>query len=87
MPPTTVGSKGYTTDVLAYEWIHAELPHRIEFVAELTQPPTWFSKRAAAKVDYRATLLLPNNSLIEDEITQIKSVFSFKDFIGSDLRY
>lgn len=49
-----IGPEGQNVDVIAHEWLHAEIQQRVGFFRLLTEVPTWFDEGAALTVDYRA---------------------------------
>jgi len=74
-----IGPKGMNVDVIAHEWTHAELFHRIGFVARELHVPVWFDEGLAMQVDHRSDydqealvvyqssleLVLPDRSLLD----------------------
>jgi uncharacterized protein YccT (UPF0319 family) len=48
-----VGPKGQNVDVVAHELMHAEIHHRVGYLAYFLQIPTWFHEGVAMQVDYR----------------------------------
>lgn len=48
-----VGPKGQNVDVVAHELMHAEIHHRVGYLAYFFQIPTWFNEGVAMQVDYR----------------------------------
>jgi hypothetical protein len=53
-----VGPKGQNVDVVAHELMHAEIHHRVGYLAYFLQIPTWFDEGVAMQVDYRSRYLL-----------------------------
>jgi len=49
-----VGPKGQNVDVVAHELMHAEIHHRVGYLAYFLQIPTWFNEGVAMQVDYRS---------------------------------
>ena len=49
-----VGPKGQNVDVVAHELMHAEIHHRVGYLAYFFQIPTWFNEGVAMQVDYRS---------------------------------
>ncbi len=49
-----IGPKGQNVDVVAHELMHAEIHHRVGYLAYFLQIPTWFDEGVAMQVDYRS---------------------------------
>ena len=75
-----IGPKGHNTDVIAHEWLHAEIQHRIGLFRFIKEIPVWFDEGAALTLDYRAPYLPENIDVGDAEIlavTQLKDGNSF----------
>lgn len=82
-----LGPKGINTDVIAHEYVHAEVRSRTNFFVEMTQLPAWFIEGTGIKVDYREPFLLENIQVTESDIAKIKAVFFLSDFPNTNIKY
>ncbi len=81
-----VGPKGLNVDVVAHEWLHAEIQQRVGFFRFLTEIPVWFDEGAALTVDYRAPFLPENIVLTDAEVQAVKLLVRGSDFFANDIR-
>lgn len=81
-----LGPRGQNVDVIAHEWLHAEIMHRVGFVRFLTEIPVWFDEGAALTVDYRAPFLPENIHLSEPDIQAVQRLSRGSDFFSGDVR-
>lgn len=58
--------EGINQDVMAHEWVHAELAERVGVVARTYRLPTWFDEGLAMQVDERE----PYNHIALDDLRQ-----------------
>ncbi|WP_019677204.1 hypothetical protein [Arsukibacterium perlucidum] len=70
-----VGPKGQNVDVMAHEFVHAEIYARLGWVAWVLEMPRWFEEGVALLVDFREPFLPQNISLEDSEITAVKTIF------------
>ncbi|RUO69604.1 hypothetical protein [Idiomarina ramblicola] len=82
-----LGPKGLNTDVIAHEFVHAEVRYRTGPLVELTQLPAWFIEGTGIKVDYRRPFLLENIEITEEELAKVKSIFFLSDFPNTSVKY
>ncbi|MCO7189066.1 MULTISPECIES: hypothetical protein [unclassified Pseudoalteromonas] len=82
-----LGPKGLNTDVVAHELVHAEVRHRTNLMAELTQIPAWFIEGTGIRVDHRVPFLLENIDVTNEDVSKIKSVFYLRDFPNTHVKY
>uniref|UniRef100_A0A486XG34 Uncharacterized protein n=1 Tax=Rheinheimera sp. BAL341 TaxID=1708203 RepID=A0A486XG34_9GAMM len=77
-----IGPNGHNSDVIAHEWLHAEIQHRVGFLRFLEQIPVWFDEGAALTVDYRAPFLPKNIRLTEADIAAVKQLTTGRRFFA-----
>ena len=53
-----LGPEGQNIDVIAHEYMHAEVHHRVGWLNYLLKVPTWFMEGLATLVDFRKPYLL-----------------------------
>lgn len=80
-----LGPEGENIDVLAHEWLHAEIQQRVGFWRFLRGIPVWFDEGAALTVDYREPLLPENITLSEDRVSQVRNLVSGEDFFSGNV--
>ena len=77
-----VGPKGQNVDVVAHELMHAEIHHRVGYLAYFFQIPTWFNEGVAMQVDYRARYSLsPQDS---QNTAYVRDLTASSNFYESD---
>ena len=81
-----IGPKGQNVDVVAHEWLHAEIQQRVGFIRLLQEIPVWFDEGAALTVDHRAPFVPDNIELTEAEIAEVIRRSSAKAFFSGDIR-
>lgn len=81
-----IGPQGQNVDVLAHEWLHAEIQHRAGFARLLKEVPVWFDEGAALTLDYRAPFLLENIDLRPADVERVKGLASGKAFFAGNIR-
>ena len=81
-----IGPQGQNTDVMAHEWLHAEIQHRVGFLRLLTEIPVWFDEGAALTLDYREPFLPENINLADTEIAAVKKLKSGRSFFSNNIR-
>ncbi|MDN3545384.1 MAG: hypothetical protein ACK4S6_01725 [Roseateles asaccharophilus] len=81
-----IGPKGLNVDVIAHEWLHAEIQQRVGYLRHLMEIPVWFDEGAALTVDYRPPFLPQNISLSAIEVQDVKSLRSGSAFFSGDVR-
>lgn len=60
-----VGHNGENTDVIAHEFMHAELFERVGYWRRFVAVPTWFDEGVAMQVDQRSAYALPNDARVD----------------------
>lgn len=81
-----VGPKGQNVDVIAHEWLHAEMQHRVGFWRFLREIPVWFDEGVALTLDYREPFLPENIHLTEDEVNSVRRLTTGRDFFSGNIR-
>ena len=81
-----IGHKGQNVDVVAHEWLHAEIQHRVGFFRFLKEIPVWFDEGAALTLDYRNPFLPENINLLAEDVTSVKNLKSGKSFFSNNIR-
>ncbi|MCU7988797.1 MULTISPECIES: hypothetical protein [unclassified Shewanella] len=81
-----IGPKGQNVDVIAHEWLHAEIQHRVGFFRFLKEIPVWFDEGAALTLDYRKPFLPENINLFAEDVTSVKNLKSGKSFFSNNIR-
>ncbi len=71
-----VGHNGENTDVIAHEFMHAELFERVGYWRRFVEVPTWFDEGVAMQVDHRSAYALPNESRV-DAVRQLDTAGRF----------
>jgi hypothetical protein len=80
-----IGPQGQNVDVLAHEWLHAEIQHRVGFWRFLFEVPVWFDEGAALTLDYREPFLPGNINLPASKILSVQQLERGKDFFSGDI--
>lgn len=81
-----VGPQGQNVDVLAHEWLHAEIQHRVGFFRFLMEIPVWFDEGSALTLDYREPFLPNNIDLSSSDIEEVKDMHSGRLFFSGHVR-
>jgi hypothetical protein len=81
-----IGPKGKNVDVIAHEWLHAEIQHRVGFFRFLEEIPVWFDEGTALTVDYREPFLPENIDLAYADIMAVKNLKSGRSFFTNNTR-
>lgn len=81
-----IGPQGQNTDVMAHEWLHAEIQHRVGFLRFVTEIPVWFDEGAALTLDYREPFLAENINLADADIAAVKKLKSGRRFFSHNIR-
>lgn len=81
-----IGPKGLSVDVIAHEWLHAEIQQRVGFFRFLKEIPVWFDEGAALTLDYRKPFLPENIDLQAENVTAVKNLKSGKSFFSNNIR-
>lgn len=81
-----IGPEGLNTDVLAHEWLHAEIQHRVGFLRTLTEIPVWFDEGAALTVDFRSPFLIENINSDVTKIAGVQLLTRGKNFFSGSIR-
>ena len=81
-----IGPEGQNTDVIAHEWLHAEIQQRVGFIRFLMEVPVWFDEGAALTVDHRSPFLPENINLTAAEVQNVKNLSNGKAFFSGDIR-
>ena len=80
-----LGPEGENIDVLAHEWLHAEIQQRVDFWRFLREIPVWFDEGAALTVDHREPLLPVNITLSDKQVSQVRNLVSGADFFSGNV--
>jgi len=67
------GPEGQNIDVIAHEYTHAEVHHRVGWLKHLLNVPIWFNEGVALLVDFRKPYLLENIDLPSKEVEFVKN--------------
>lgn len=81
-----IGPKGQNIDVIAHEWLHAEIQYRVGLLRFLTEIPVWFDEGAALTLDYRAPFLPENINLADAEVSAVQQLTSDRSFFANNIR-
>ncbi|MBY6203803.1 hypothetical protein [Halomonas denitrificans] len=81
-----LGPEGRNVDVIAHEWLHAEIQHRVGFWRFLREIPTWFDEGAALIVDHREPYRPENIELPEHVIEAVRGLDRGAAFFAGDVR-
>jgi len=81
-----LGPEGRSVDVIAHEWLHAEIQHRVGFWRFLREMPTWFDEGAALLVDHREPYRPGNIDLPEHSIEAMRDLDRGSEFFAGDVR-
>lgn len=81
-----IGPNGQNVDVIAHEWLHAEIQQRVGFFRFLIEIPVWFDEGAALTVDYRPPFLPHNIALSAAQVQRVKLLERGSDFFAGDIR-
>ncbi len=81
-----LGPDGQNIDVIAHEWLHAEIQHRVGFWRFLMEVPVWFDEGAALTVDHREPYLPENIELPDEQIIAVQSLVKARDFFSGNIR-
>ncbi|MFK7863435.1 MAG: hypothetical protein AB8B95_04310 [Pseudohongiellaceae bacterium] len=68
-----IGYKGHNIDVIAHEYVHAEVHHRIGWLNYLLGVPIWFSEGIALLVDFREPYTIKNIDLESEFIGRVRA--------------
>lgn len=81
-----IGPQGQNVDVIAHEWLHAEIQHRVGLLRFLTEMPVWFDEGAALTLDYRAPFLPENINLADADVSAVQQLTSGRSFFANNIR-
>lgn len=81
-----IGPDGQNVDVIAHEWLHAEIQDRVGFFRFLSEIPVWFDEGSALTLDYRAPFLPDNIDLSNTEVQSVKRLVKGRNFFSGDVR-
>src|SRR5690606_12175046 len=79
-----IGPQGRNVDVIAHEWLHAEIQHRVGFWRTLRHIPVWFDEGAALTVDHRAPFLPSNIRRTGAEVRAVRQLATGREFFAGD---
>ncbi len=68
----TLGPQGQNVDVIAHEYMHAEVHHRVGWFNHWLNVPIWFNEGVALLVDFRSVYLLENIDLSLQDVNAVK---------------
>ena len=77
-----LGPNGHNVDVVAHEFVHAEVRYRGGWLANWLEIPVWFNEGVALLVDHRKPFLTENIQLNQEEVEAVKKLNSGKEFFG-----
>lgn len=83
-----LGPRGQNIDVIAHEYVHAEVHYRVGWFTHMVNVPTWFNEGIALLVDLRPPYLLENIKLRQEEVNAVKQGefdFSVKSYKAARL--
>ncbi|AWL10703.1 hypothetical protein HMF8227_00195 [Saliniradius amylolyticus] len=69
-----LGPKGQNVDVIAHEWVHAEVGQRVGWFRFRQEIPVWFNEGVALMVDHRSPFLVKNIHLSQAEVDAVKQL-------------
>ena len=75
-----IGPKGRGVDVVAHELVHAEITHRVGYVAKVSKLPVWFDEGLAMQVDFRSEYHLDT----EDSKVNVRNLSGSEFFAAKD---
>ena len=81
-----IGPNGQNPDVMAHEWLHAEIQHRVGFLRFLQQIPVWFDEGAALTLDYRAPFMPEHIDSTTADIAAVKQLTTGRAFFSHNTR-
>lgn len=81
-----IGPEGLNVDVIAHEWLHAEMQHRVGFWRFLKEIPVWFDEGAALTLDYREPFIPGNIALSGQKIIEVQHRVNARAFFSGDIR-
>lgn len=77
-----IGPKGQNVDVIAHEFMHAEIADRIGVWAKFTDLPTWFDEGLAMQVDFRPEYDIGRGAKFETQ--SVRALLSASEFFVPD---
>jgi len=80
-----VGPYGENTDVLAHEWLHAEIQERVGFLRIQKEMPIWFDEGAALTLDYREPYQPIDIHISFEEVSRVQNLVNGNKFYSGDI--
>jgi hypothetical protein len=80
-----VGPMGHNVDVIAHEWMHAEVQHRVGFRRLLREIPVWFDEGVALTLDRREPYRLERISNSQRTFPAVHELASARAFFDGDV--
>lgn len=80
-----VGPKGQNVDVMAHEWLHAEIQQRVGFWRFIKEIPVWFDEGLALTLDHREPFLPENIDLSKERVNDVRNLVTGKDFFSGNI--
>lgn len=80
-----IAPKGQNIDVIAHEWLHAEIQNRVGYWHFLRNIPVWFDEGAALSLDFRKPFLPENINLSDEKIVTVQSLMGDGDFFSGNI--
>lgn len=68
-----IGAKGRNIDVIAHEYIHAEVHYRLGWLMQLLYMPVWLNEGIGTLVDFRKSYRLENITLSPLQVNDIRN--------------
>ncbi|WP_278403688.1 hypothetical protein [Pseudoalteromonas ruthenica] len=80
-----VGPKGQNVDVIAHEWLHAEIQQRVGFWRFIQEVPVWFDEGVALTLDHREPFLPETIDLSKERVEDVRNLVTGKDFFSGNI--
>lgn len=80
-----IGPDGQHVDIVAHEFMHAEMYHRVGPWRQFREIPAWFDEGVAMQVDYRERYDLNSGQL--PDTTSVRELTSYREFFKGQNSY
>lgn len=80
-----IGPEGQDVDIVAHEFMHTEMHHRVGSWNMLREVPAWFDEGVAMQVDYRKRYDMNREQLPDS--TYVRKLVSYKEFSRGQSSY
>jgi len=77
-----IGPNGQSVDVVAHEFTHGEIHHRVGWLKRWLRLPAWFDEGVAMQVDYRSRYELPAEAI--PNAAGVRELNTFSEFFSGD---